>query len=243
MLDKAAIIIPTRMGSTRLEGKIHLDIGEKPLILHVIDRARETNIKRVYIAVDNHYHFDMVKNYGAEAIMTSEHHQSGTDRIYEALNKINSEDLEYIINLQGDLPFIKPATITSALELFNQVNADIITIASVINDQAEINNPNVVKIALNNKQKALYFSRAAIPFNAPNYYHHLGVYIYTKESLKKFVSLEPSMLEKCEKLEQLRALENDFNIYVSFTDEIPISVDTYDDLVKARKFEASFNKN
>jgi 3-deoxy-manno-octulosonate cytidylyltransferase (CMP-KDO synthetase) len=242
MLDKTAIIIPTRMGSTRLEGKIHLDIGDKPLILHVIDRARETGIKRIYIAVDNHYHFDMINNYGAEAIMTSEHHQSGTDRIYEAFTKINSEGLEYIINLQGDLPFISAQTITSALELFNNVQADIITIASAITDMAEVNNPNVVKIALNSKQKALYFSRAAIPHNAKNYYHHLGVYIYTKDSLKKFVGLAPSALEQCEKLEQLRALENNLEIYVSFTDEIPISVDTYEDLVKARKYEAIFNK-
>ncbi len=242
MLNKTAIIIPTRMGSTRLEGKIHLDIGDKPLILHVIDRARETGIKRIYIAVDNHFHFDMVNNYGAEAIMTSEHHQSGTDRIYEAFSKINSQDLEYIINLQGDLPFIKPKTIINALELFNKVTSDIITIASVITNQDEINNPNVVKIALNSKQKALYFSRSPIPYNATNYYNHLGVYIYTKDSLKRFVNLAPSMLEQCEKLEQLRALENSLDIHVSFTDETPISIDTYEDLVKARKFEATFNK-
>ena len=240
--NKTAIIIPIRMGSTRLPGKFHADIGGKPMILHIIDRARETGFTNIFVACDHMDHFNLVQNYGAKAIMTSSSHQSGSDRVYEALELIDEkQNFEYIVNLQGDIPFVKPETILAVISLLDQDQAaDIATLLATFKDIEEVKNPNFVKAIFDVNQYALYFSRSVIPYQMAeyqsNYYHHVGIYAYKREALKNFINLPQSNLEKCEKLEQLRALENGMTIKVGFTDDLPISVDVIEDLENARKF-------
>ena len=238
--DKTAIIIPIRMGSTRLPGKFHADINGKPMILHVIDRARETQLSNIFVACDHLDHFKLVEDYGAKAIMTSLNHQSGSDRSYEALQLIDPHNkFEYIINLQGDIPFISPETIiTVALELYKDLEADIATMLAVFDDPADVSNPNFVKAVFDINHHALYFSRSPIPFPMSEYmaayYHHIGIYAYRRAALAKYVALAPSSLELSEKLEQLRALENGMIIRVGITDDVPVSVDVPADLNNAR---------
>lgn len=240
MRDKTAIFIPIRMGSTRLPGKFHLDIEGVPMVIRVLRKALETGIRNVFVAVDHKDHFELIKSHGGNPIMTSIDHQSGTDRVYEALTKIDeNKEIEYIVNLQGDLPFIDPKAIVQAVGMLMDDHVDISTLAVKINDPYEINDPNVVKIAMNSANKALYFSRLPIPYNSLNYYHHLGLYAYKRNSLIRFVNSEQTMLEKCEKLEQLRALEKGMTIIVKEIDSVPISVDTEDDLIKAREYAKS----
>ncbi len=240
--NKTAIIIPIRMGSTRLPGKFHADINGKPMILHIIDRARETGFTNIFVACDHMDHFNLVQNYGTKAIMTSSNHQSGSDRVYEALELIDEQqNFEYIVNLQGDIPFVKPETILAVISLLDQDQAaDIATLLAAFKDIEEVKNPNFVKAIFDVNQHALYFSRSVIPYQMAeyqsNYYHHVGIYAYKREALKRFISLPQSNLEKCEKLEQLRALENGMTIKVGFTDDLPISVDVMEDLENARKF-------
>lgn len=235
--NKTAIIIPIRMKSSRLPGKFHKDIYGAPMVIRVLRQAKLTNIKNIYVAVDDQNHYDLIKDYGGIPIMTNVNHKTGTDRCYEVIEKIDNKNLKYIVNLQGDLPFISPKAIISCLKILDKErNVDIATLAARIDDHEEINNPNVVKIALTEQFRALYFSRAPIPYNAKYYYHHLGLYAFKKESFIRFVKLPQSNLEKSENLEQLRALENGMNIYVNELDEFPISVDTKEDLNKAIKF-------
>lgn len=237
--NKTAIIIPIRMGSTRLPGKFHADIAGKAMILHIIDRARETNLTNIFVACDHIDHFKLVEDYGAKAIMTSTDHQSGSDRSYEALEIIDPSDkFEYIINLQGDIPFVKPQTIMSVLNLLDQdKHADISTLLSTFKNLEDVHNPNFVKAIFDVNQHALYFSRLPIPYQMSsyrsNYYHHIGIYAYRREALKKFVNLPQSNLEMSEKLEQLRALENAMTIKIGLTDDLPISVDVLADLENA----------
>jgi len=225
------------MNSSRLPGKFHQDIAGKPMIIHVLERARDSYMENIYVAVDDDFHFKLVEEHGYKAIMTSRDHQTGTDRVYEAVNFIDPQrKFKYVINLQGDLPFIEPESITRALALLYEEDVDIGTLAVRISDEEEINDPNVVKIAMNSKDKALYFSRARIPHNSDVYYHHLGLYAFKRQALDKFVHLKQTKLELCEKLEQLRALENDMTIMVKEVNEFPISVDAPADLEKARKY-------
>ena len=239
--EKTAIIIPIRMGSTRLPGKFHADIGGKPMILHIIDRARETNLSNIFVACDHQDHYKLVEDYGAKAIMTDESHQSGSDRAYEALEIVDKNSkFEYIVNLQGDIPFVKESTINSVLShLYQDKQADIATMLSMFKSAKDVENPNFVKCVFDVNYHALYFSRAQIPYpmssSYPDYYHHIGIYAYRRNALKKFVNLPQSRLEMNEKLEQLRALENGMKIRVGFTDDIPISVDVLEDLELARK--------
>jgi 3-deoxy-manno-octulosonate cytidylyltransferase (CMP-KDO synthetase) len=243
MESNTAIIIPIRMNSTRLPGKFHADIAGKPMILHVLDRAKETGIKNIYVAGDHVDHQKIVEAYGQRFIMTDLNHQSGSDRSFEALNIIEAQEkkkFEYIINLQGDAPYVEANSILASLKLLEDSDVDIGTIAALIEDPLLVNNPNVVKIATNQNNKALYFSRAAIPYGQREYYYHIGVYAYKREALKKFVSWPHSKLESVEKLEQLRALENGLQINVAIVDEIPITVDVEEDLIKARSYHAAW---
>ena len=240
--NKTAIIIPIRMGSTRLPGKFHADINGKPMILHVIDRARESNLANIFVACDHEDHFKMVTNYGAKAVMTSIEHQSGSDRAFEALKIIDPDNhFDYIINLQGDIPFFDAKVITDvAHELYHDSDADIATMAALINDPEEVNNPNIVKLVFNKNFHAMYFSRSGIPFAMAgakaDYFHHFGIYAYRRQALSKYVSLPQSKLELTERLEQLRAMENGMVIRVGITENIPISVDVPEDLIKARNY-------
>lgn len=243
MNKKIAIIIPARLASTRLPNKPLVDILGKTMILRVHEKAVKANIGDVYVACDSQEIFDEITNNGGTAIMTDANLPSGTDRIHSAFQKI-SQNYDYIMNLQGDLPNIDPEVLKlSAKAAIDNENLDIVTAASITQDIEEINDPNIVKIALakndekygKNCGRALYFSRAPISYSKnhkDDYYHHIGIYIFRTEALEKFVSLPQSNLEKQESLEQLRALENDMSILVKIVDSNPLSVDTKEDLEK-----------
>ncbi len=237
-MSKTAIFIPARMASTRLPGKPLANINGKPMIVHVLERALESGIKDVFVACSEVEVKETVEKYNGIAILTNPDIPSGTDRIFEALKSLG-RDYNYIINVQGDLPTLNPDIINIALSTIKKYrNADIVTLATVITDEKEKTNPNVVKAVVsmrnNNVGKALYFTRATAPYGDGKLLHHIGLYVYRKKALEKFVSLPLSSLEKQESLEQLRALENDLNIYVALVDTVPFGVDTQEDLEKAR---------
>ncbi len=243
---KIAIIIPVRLASTRLPNKPLVDILGKTMIQRVYEKALESNVGKVFIACDGEEIANEVKKFNANFIITNPDLPSGTDRIYAAFKEIK-EEFDLIINLQGDLPNINPKALQEvALTAFENDDAQITTLASIIKNKDEIDDQNIVKIAITfddknygkNCGKALYFSRAAIPFSKnkdANYFHHIGIYAFKKNALEKFVNLKPSFLEKQESLEQLRALENDMKIVVKIVDFHPLSVDTKSDLEKIIK--------
>ncbi len=226
------------MSSTRLPNKPMADINGKPMIVWVWEKAIKSNLGEVIVACDHQDIVDTVEKVGGKAILTDSSLPSGSDRIWQSLLKIdNYKEFDVIINLQGDLPTIEPKLIKEILIPIKN-GFDIATLASKITDKREIENPNIVKIAMSEKidsvRKAFYFSRCAIPHNAKKHFHHIGIYAYKKEALKKFIESSPSELEKYEKLEQLRALELGLNIGVLEVETIPLGVDTKEDLDKAR---------
>lgn len=239
-LDKTLILIPARMASTRLPGKPLADICGLPMIVQVALRARDAQAGRIVVAVDHQDVFDAITAAGFEAVMTRVDHQSGSDRIYEALLKSDPEGkAETIINVQGDLPTIEPETIRAALRPLENPEVDIATLTVEIEDEDEKANPNVVKVVgsplSDTRLKALYFTRATAPHGKGPLYHHIGLYAYRRAALEKFVLLPPSTLEKRESLEQLRALEAGMRIDVEIVKSIPLGVDTPADLEKARR--------
>lgn len=239
-LDKTLILIPARMASTRLPGKPLADICGLPMIVQVALRARDAQAGRIVVAVDHQDVFDAITAAGFEAVMTRVDHQSGSDRIYEALMKSDPEGkAETIINVQGDLPTIEPETIRAALRPLENPEVDIATLTVEIEDEDEKANPNVVKVVgsplSDTRLKALYFTRATAPHGKGPLYHHIGLYAYRRAALEKFVLLPPSTLEKRESLEQLRALEAGMRIDVEIVKSIPLGVDTPADLEKARR--------
>ncbi len=233
MTKKIAIFIPARMDSTRFPGKPLADINGKPMIVHVVERAKKSGIGNVYVACAEQKIADVVEKCGGKAVLTDPDHPSGTDRIYEAMTKV-AEDFDYIVNVQGDLPSLDPKIINDAIELLDDPEVDIATLAAVIKNDDEKNNPNIVKAVISfyaeNKGRALYFTRANAPGGEGDLYHHIGLYAYKKAALEKFVGLKPSVLEKREKLEQLRALENNLRIDVGIVNAVPLGVDTLGDL-------------
>ena len=246
MKNKILTIIPVRLASTRLPNKPLADIVGKSMIQRVYEQALKANLGEVVIACDGEEIANEVKKFGAKFIITDPNLPSGTDRIYAAFKALGQNDFEIIVNLQGDLPNIDPQVIIAAADAALNSDCDISTVASKIKNISEISNPNVVKIAISFKEKdlgkALYFSRAAIPHSKKDfddYYHHIGIYAYKKSALEKFVKLVPSELEKRESLEQLRALENNMNIFVKVVEAHPLSVDTKEDLEIVRKLVAA----
>lgn len=237
MSKKFLIIIPVRLASTRLPNKPLADILGKTMIQRVYEKAVAADIGEVLIACDGEEIANEVKKFGGKFVITDPNLPSGTDRIFAAFSEAaKNQNFDAIINLQGDLPNIEPSAIKAAA-LALKDDFDIATIASEIKNREEITNPNVVKIAIAfenaNEGKALYFSRCPIPYSKEQnqaYYHHIGIYAYSRKSLEKFVSLAPSNLEKRESLEQLRALENNMKIAVKIVDVHPLSVDTPEDL-------------
>jgi 3-deoxy-manno-octulosonate cytidylyltransferase (CMP-KDO synthetase) len=236
-LSDAVIIIPSRLSSTRLPNKPLADIAGKPMIIRVAEQAYKSQIGEVIIACGDKEIFDVVKNFGYNAVMTDPSLACGTDRIYAAFKLLDLK-AKYIINLQGDLPIIDPTVVSKVYAKLISTQADIATAAAKIIDQEEIKNPNVVKAIIGYQGKALYFTRAACPYGEGDLYHHIGIYAYTYEALEKFMHFNPSPLEKREKLEQLRALENGLSIFVEVVDTFPIGVDTPDDLEKIRRYFA-----
>jgi 3-deoxy-manno-octulosonate cytidylyltransferase (CMP-KDO synthetase) len=234
------VLIPARMASTRLPGKPLLDIAGVPMIVHVLRRARQANIGRVAVATDTQEIADAVKAHGGEAVMTRPEHPSGSDRIFEALEKLDpAREAEVVINLQGDFPTISLDNIRDVLPPLADPAVDIATLAAEIHTEEEATNPNVVKAVgapLGGRRlRALYFTRARAPHGDGPRYHHIGVYAYRRAALERFVRLPPSPLELQEKLEQLRALEAGMRIDITIVDTVPRGVDTAADLATARR--------
>jgi len=233
------VLIPARMAASRLPGKPLLDIAGLPMIVHVLRSAEAAKIGRVAVATDTAEIADVVKSHGGEAVMTRADHASGSDRIFEALNKADPRgEARIVVNVQGDLPTIDPAQIAAALGPLSDPAVDIATLAAEITNPAERTNPNVVKIAGTpvgpSRLRALYFSRATVPAGDGPLYHHIGLYAYRRAALERFVTLPASALEQREKLEQLRALEAGMRIDVAIVDTVPLGVDTPEDLETAR---------
>ncbi len=241
MTDPYVVIIPSRLASTRLPRKPLADIAGKSLIQRVYERAIQSKARKVYVATDEKEIFNHVRSFSDDVIMTSENHISGTDRIQEAANVINIQPNETIINLQGDEPFVPIDLINNLSNVFNNSSCDVGTVVSKFSDADEVDNPNSVKVALSNSNKALYFSRSVIPDNFTKtdqiFYRHIGIYAYKKSTLDRLVSLPPSSLELLEKLEQLRFIENGFTIEaLIYNSLIPSGIDTQEDLQSAVDF-------
>jgi len=234
------ILIPARMASTRLPGKPLADIAGQPMIVQVAARATESGLGRVVVAGDTDAIVEAVRASGFEAVLTRVDHESGSDRIYEALTTIDPHgEVDVVINVQGDLPTIEPATIAAALSPLDDPAVDIGTLGVEITREEERTNPNVVKIVGSpvtaSRLRALYFTRATAPWGDGPHYHHIGLYAYRRAALARFVGLPPSPLERREKLEQLRALEAGMRIDAAIVQSVPLGVDTPDDLERARE--------
>ena len=234
------ILIPARLASTRLPDKPLAMIAGRPMIVHVAERARESGLGRVVVATDSGEIAETVRAHGFEAAMTSAAHQSGSDRIFEALALLDPERrVETIVNVQGDLPTIEPASIRAALAPLEDPQVDIATLGVEITREQERTDPNVVKAIgsplSERRLRALYFTRAAAPWGDGPLYHHIGLYAYRREALERFVALPPSALERRERLEQLRALEAGMRIDVEIVRAAPLGVDTPEDLARARE--------
>ncbi|AWC25743.1 3-deoxy-manno-octulosonate cytidylyltransferase [Aminobacter sp. MSH1] len=234
------VLIPARMASTRLPGKPLADIAGRPMIVHVAARASESGLGRVVVATDTDVVAETVRAHGFEAVMTRADHESGSDRIFEALTRLDPKgEVDTVVNVQGDLPTIDPELIRAAFRPLAEAAVDIATLGVEIVREEEKTNPNVVKIvgsALSvQRLKALYFTRATAPWGEGPLYHHIGLYAYRRAALERFVRLGPSPLEKRERLEQLRALEAGMRIDAEIVSSVPLGVDTPEDLERARE--------
>jgi len=237
---KTLIIIPSRLSATRLPGKPLLKINGLSIISHVFKKAKDADIGDVYVAAEDQEIIDDVQNNGGQAILTSNHHKTGTDRIYEALKKIGKPDIELVMNLQGDEPLINVEDIKNLHNQMIKTKSEIGTLASKINDKAIYVNQNVVKVitkeSLENSEfpEARNFMRKSTSL-IENTYHHLGIYCYHSKALENFVSLDQSHNELENNLEQLRALDNNIKINVTLAKESTIGIDTKEDFVAIKK--------
>ncbi len=240
MPSNPVILIPARMGSTRFPDKVLAEIAGAPMIVQVWRRAQEAALGRIVVAAAEPAIVAAVEAVGGEAVLTDPEHPSGSDRIYEALMKIDpAGDHDAIVNVQGDLPTIEPDAIRAAIAPLKDPEADIATIGAEITIDEERTNPNVVKavaaIAPGERiGRALYFTRATAPSGEGPLYHHIGLYAYRRAALEEFVALPQGVLEQREKLEQLRALEAGMRIDLALVDTVPLGVDTPADLARAR---------
>jgi 3-deoxy-manno-octulosonate cytidylyltransferase (CMP-KDO synthetase) len=243
-MSNSLILIPARLQASRLPGKPLADIHGEAMIVHVWRRAMEAGAGRVVVATDDPDIKAAVEAAGGEAVMTRADHQSGSDRIFEALTIIDpAHEIDKIVNLQGDLPTLDPKLVAACLQPLDDPDVDIATLGVEITDDEERTNPNVVKIVgsplTETRLRALYFTRATAPYGDGPHYHHIGIYAYRRAALARFVELSPSALEQREKLEQLRALESDMRIDVTLVDTLPLGVDTPADLDRARQLLAA----
>jgi 3-deoxy-manno-octulosonate cytidylyltransferase (CMP-KDO synthetase) len=243
---RSLVLIPARMASTRLPGKPLAMIGEKPMIVHVVDRARKAGLGEPVVATDDAGVLQAVDAHGGKAVMTRADHPSGSDRIFEALQTLDPNgQVEIIVNVQGDLPTLDPTIIRKAAALMDDPAVDIATLATVIDNDTDKADPNVVKVVgtpvADRHLRALYFTRATAPHGEGDLLHHIGLYVYRRAALERFVSLPPSTLETREKLEQLRALEAGMRIDVAIVDGVPLGVDTPEHLDEARRQLSSSN--
>jgi 3-deoxy-manno-octulosonate cytidylyltransferase (CMP-KDO synthetase) len=227
----ATVVIPARYGSTRFPAKILASETGKPLVQHVVERARlASRVREVLVATDDQRIIDALRPYETRCVMTSPDHQSGTDRIAEVARGLADE---IIVNVQGDEPEIEPETIDALVRRLETSDDDMATAATPFPAGADVADPNLVKVVSGLDERAIYFSRSPVPFwrdrtsgDRPAYYLHLGIYAYRREFLLQFSSWPPTPLESTEKLEQLRALEHGRSIYVLAVDRATHGIDT-----------------
>tara|TARA_B100001094_G_scaffold269511_1_gene273741 strand:- start:542 stop:1282 length:741 start_codon:yes stop_codon:yes gene_type:complete len=240
-MTKTLILIPSRMAATRLPGKPLLKINNLSIISHVFKRAEEAKIGEVVVATDDQGILkDVLKN-GGKAILTNKNHKTGTDRIYEAYEKLDIKNIDYILNLQGDEPDINKDDIINLNKLMINQDAELGTLAAKIQDNKMLDNKNVVKVITDKKLEesnfptALNFTRDNLSKDFQNIYHHIGIYSYKVSILEKFINLDQTNDEKKNKLEQLRALDNKLKINVALAKSSPIGVDTEEDYLAIKK--------
>ncbi len=231
-------MIPARYAATRFPAKLMQPLAGKPVIRHTYDNTVATGLfDEVWVVTDSEIIFNEIVSHGGNAVMSKQAHESGSDRIAEAIADM---DIDIVVNVQGDEPFVKKEPLEKLVRLFDDPSVSVGSMMRLIQDENEIQNPNCVKVVVNKNSDALYFSRSAIPFDRNKnteikYYLHIGVYAYRKEALLKFALLEKSFLETTEQLEQLRYLENGISIRMAQVDFINMAIDTPEDLEKARK--------
>jgi 3-deoxy-manno-octulosonate cytidylyltransferase (CMP-KDO synthetase) len=242
------VMIPARLASTRLPNKPLADIAGMPMIVQVCNRAAEAQAGAIVVAAAEREIVEAVEKAGYRAVLTDPALPSGSDRIHQALQQVDPEHRhDVVVNLQGDLPTLDPDLIGAALMPLADPAVDIATVAATIGMEDERHDPNVVKVAAafapgRRIARALYFSRATIPSGEGDHYHHIGLYAYRRDALERFVSLPPGLLERREKLEQLRALEAGMRIDVGLVDTVPLGVDTPADLERARAILGAQNR-
>ncbi len=242
----SVVIIPARYESTRFPGKLLYPLKGLPIIQHVYEHAKKASLPDdVIVATDSETIFETVLGFGGRAVMTAPDHQSGTDRIAEIAGAI---EYDIIVNVQGDEPLIRAEMIDAVISLLDDHSASIGTLVKKIDDPGEISDPNVVKVVFDRDGFALYFSRAQIPFRAahsefssPAYYKHIGIYSYRRDALISLASMKQTLLERIEKLEQLRALENGVKIKIGETFFETHGVDTPEDIRKVEKCLSTFS--
>ena len=240
-MTQIAIIIPSRLDAQRLPNKPLKLIKKKEMILHVHDLAIETNLGEVIVATPDKKVFDLVKDHGGKSFMTNINHQTGTDRIYEVFEKKFHKKIDIVVNLQGDMPNLKPTAIINLVKHLQNNTCDIATLASRLEVDKELNDKNICKVVSSNEITCDKFSSALDFYREPKNneikltYHHIGIYAFTNKALIRYVGLKRSKLEVERKLEQLRALENKMKIEVGFINACPLSVDTESDLLEIRK--------
>ena len=239
-MDNTVILIPSHLRATRLPNKPLLLINDKPMIVHCWQRAVESKVGDVYVATADEEIAKIITAVGGKSILTSKEHKTGTDRIYEAIENNFSKKPKNIINLQGDMPNIDPLAIKLLDKFIKNNSYEIATLATKLNSKNDLENKNIVKVEtkkemqINNFSNALDFFRLK-DINQKNfYYHHIGIYGYQYETLKKFISLKRSDNEINRSLEQMRAMDNDISISVGLTDSYPLGVDTIEDLEEIR---------
>ncbi len=239
------VVIPARMASTRLPGKPLADIAGRPMIVQVWLRAMEAAVGPVLVACAEAEIAAAVREAGGEAVLTDPDLPSGSDRVWQAVERFDPQGrFDVIVNVQGDLPTLDPDLVRAAVEPLADPAVDIATLIAEIRDPAERDNPNVVKAvcglaAGETQARALYFTRATAPTGDGPLYHHIGLYAYRRSALERFVSLPPAVLETRERLEQLRALEAGMRIDAVLVETVPLGVDTPEDLDKARRLLAA----
>ena len=239
-MNKTAIIIPSRLDAQRLPNKPLKLINNKEMILHVYEAAKKSNAGEVYVATPDKAIFELVSNYGGKAVLSSETHNTGTDRIFEVFKNTLNSLPNIIVNLQGDMPNIEPKIIKNLINYMQQGKCEVGTLASEIKNKFELEDENIVKVSVKEKLKEGFFSEAldflrVNPGKDLKTYHHVGIYAFTSNALTKYVSLKRSKLELNRKLEQLRAMENGMSIHVGYINSSPLSVDTEKDLFRIKK--------
>ena len=239
-MNRTIIIIPSRMAASRLKGKPLLEINNVPIICHVLNKAMETGLEAIVATEDKEIVTAVEQNGGGKAILTG-NHKTGTDRIFEAFKKLKIENVDYVLNLQGDEPMIDPKDIINLNKLMIKNNSDIGTLASEIKKDTMLTNENIVKVITekklenNNFVKALNFLRKDLTKENSNIYHHIGIYCYKVSVLEKFINLDQTKNEIKNRLEQLRALDNNIKINVALAESSPIGVDTKEDYLALKK--------